>query len=112
MKGLRHQCDVMEPPKAQGSRGQEIGNSTTYLKGVPCSIETISGRELEQARATWSESTYRVQMYGDPRKPITSGHWLKFGERRMSIGHIDDKHQNGIELTLICGELQNLKVAQ
>jgi head-tail adaptor len=107
---LKFQCDVMEPPNAQGSRGQEIGTSAVYLKGVPFSMEALSGRELEQARANWAEATYTVQMYGDPNKPIKPSHWLKFGDRLMSIGHVDDKQQNGVELTLTCGELTNLKV--
>jgi SPP1 family predicted phage head-tail adaptor len=110
VRNARHQCDVMEPSNALGSRGQEIGGSAIYIPSVPFSLETLNGRELEQARANWAEATYRVQMQGNPHKPITSSHWLKFGDRRLSIGHVIDEQQNGQLLTLICGEMQNLKV--
>jgi SPP1 family predicted phage head-tail adaptor len=110
VRNARHQCDVMEPSNALGSRGQEIGGSVVCLRGVWFSLDTLSGRELEQARANWAEATYRVQIQGNPHKPITPSHWLKFGDRRLSIGQVIDEQQNGQLLTLICGEMQNLKV--
>lgn len=108
MKGLRHQCDVMEPPNAQGGYGEGVGNDGVYLRGIPCSIEHLSGREGEVARATFGASVIRVKLYGDPRKPIKKTHRLRVkgfaGERLLEIADVKDVHENGQQYELICGE--------
>lgn len=107
---LRHQCDIYAPGTSSDNRGQHHGK-TLIRKGVPCSVETLSGRELEQARATWTEATYKVEMYGDPRRPIDETCWLEMNGRRMNIAHKSDPDFNEIKLTLLCGELKPLEAA-
>lgn len=110
MKNMSHQCDIYRPGSAKDSRGQEHGKRLVR-KGVPCSIATLSGRELEQARATWAEAAYRVEMYGDPKHPIDETCWLEMNGRRMNIAHKSDPDFNEIKLTLLCGELKPLEAA-
>lgn len=110
MRNLRHICDVMAPGSSKDDRGQTHGKRT-LARNVPCSIETLSGRELEQARATWTEAVYRVRMYGNPQKPIDETCWLEINGRRMNIIHKSDPHFNEIELELTCGELKPLEAA-
>lgn len=108
MRDIVHICDVLEPPNAQGDRGQLIGNDKTYIREVPCGIEHLSGREGEIARATFGAATVRVTMRGDPAKPIKPAMRLKVqgfaGERLLEIGDVKDVKQNGQLYELICGE--------
>jgi head-tail adaptor len=104
VRNLRHRCDVMEPPNAQGGYGEGIGQDGVYLRGIPCSLEHLSGREGEVARATFAAATHKVTLYGDPRKPIRKSHSLRVGERILHIADIKDVMQNGEQLELICGE--------
>lgn len=101
---MQHQCDVMVPPEAQGAYGELVGNDGVYLRNVPISIEHLSGREGEVARATFGASVLKVGMYGDPRKPIKKDQKLRVGERTLEIADIKDVHQNGTQYELICGE--------
>ena len=99
---------VMRPAEALSDGGQKK-QPTTVLKDVPCSIKHLSGREVERARALWPEATHEVEMGGDPSKPLRTKDWLELpglaGEtRRLHIGDINDKQQNGLHLTLLCGE--------
>jgi hypothetical protein len=75
---------------------------------VPCSLETLPGRESETANQTHGIRLYRVMFYGDPSKPITSAHWLRITQngtvRRLEIGDAQDIRQNGEVYELICGE--------
>lgn len=101
---LRHRCDVLETPNAQGGYGEGIGNDGVYLRNIPCSLEHLSGREAEVARATFGAATHKVKMYGDPRKPIKKTHTLKVGERILHIADVKDVMQNGHQYELLCGE--------
>ena len=104
MKNMRHVVNVMRSTKTEGSLGQTQGKPDTIIKDWPCSIETLSGRELELARSTFAAATLKVEGYGNPSKPIKETDYLEFGERILHVGFVDDKHQNGVELSLICGE--------
>ena len=96
----------MQPATAIGSRGQQIGQDTVYLQNIPCSIETLNGREGEAARQQYAEVTHRVRMYGDPSKPIAHTMYLRtWNKRRLNIGFINAVQQNGVELELLCGEV-------
>jgi head-tail adaptor len=101
---MRHTVDIMEPATALDDRGQENGD-TVYLAGIPCSIEPLSTREQEAARQIYADATYRVKFYGDPKKPITHRHWLRWGERRLEIGSAVDVRMNGTEWECVCGEV-------
>jgi hypothetical protein len=101
---LRHQCDVMEPAGTLDANGQPIGNARPYLRGVPCSMEQVSGREGEVAHQTYGFRVTKVQMYGDPKKPIKPEHYLQFPDRRLEIIDRSDLMQNGQQWELICAE--------
>jgi head-tail adaptor len=105
VKNMRHVVTVMRPAEAQDDAGQKK-NATVYRADVPCSIEHLSGREAEKARAIYPEATLKVEMYGNPLKPVSHKDWLKHGERKLFIGDIDDHLQSGQHgpITLLCGE--------
>ncbi len=107
MKSMRHVVNVMRPTDAEGTRGQSQGTPEQILKQWPCSIETMSGREIEQARTVFAEATHKVEGYGNPGNRFKERDYLtggSIGERKLAIGFINDKQQNGVELSLLCGE--------
>jgi head-tail adaptor len=106
-KNMRHVVSVMRPTEAQGTRGQIQGTPETIIDKWPCSIETLNGREVVQARTVFAEATHRVEGYGNPAKRFKERDYVtggSIGERVLAIGFINDKQQNGVELSLLCGE--------
>ena len=107
MKNMRHIVDVMRPTEALDGYGQTQGNPQIVMRQWPCSIETLSGREVEQARTVFAEATHKVEGYGDPARPFKERDYLtggSIGSRVLGIGFKNDKQQNGIHLSLLCGE--------
>ena len=94
----------MLPSQDLGERGRRQGPDTVVLANVPCSIETLSGRELEVARQLYATATARVELHGDPAAPLTPQHYLLFGTKKLHIGHVDDVDRLGVEYVLLCGE--------
>lgn len=108
MRGFRHYVNVMKPTDAEGSRGERQGQDSIVRQGVPCSIETLSGAEGERARGTYGDVTYKVTMYADRLRPITSAMYLSggtLGKRQLHIAFVNDRDQVGFVLELLCGEL-------
>jgi hypothetical protein len=105
---LKHYVNVMRPTEAYGSVGELQGQDQTILQGVPCSIETLSGREAEIARSVYADVTYKVEMYADPRKPVTAEMYLTggtLGKRKLHIGFVNDSNNMGTgSLELLCSE--------
>lgn len=98
---------VMRPAEAQGTRGQPQGQPTTIIQQWPCSIETVSGNKAVQARTVFAEATHKVGGYGNPQKRVKERDYLtggSLGDRKLYIGFINDIHQNGVELELLCSE--------
>jgi hypothetical protein len=95
-------------------RGPEIDGESPALDGaVPSSRAGVSGRrrrsaiggsEPEAGGQQQAISTYRIELYGDPTKPLKQSDYLTLGPRKLNIQQIVDEQQNGIKLTLICGE--------
>jgi len=107
MKSLRHVVNVLRPTEAEGTRGQSQGQPDTICKEWPCSIETLSGREVVQARTIFAEATHKVEGYGDPGNRFKERDYLtggSIGTRKLAIGFINDIQQNGVQLSLLCGE--------
>ncbi len=103
----RHVVTVMRPPEATDSRGQTQGNPETIINEWPCSIETLNGREVVQARTVFAEAELKVEGYGNPEKRFKERDYLtggSIGSRVLNIGFINDKQQNGVKLSLLCGE--------
>lgn len=104
---LRHYVNVMQPTDAEGTRGEREGQDKTVRQGVPCSIETLSGRELELARSTYPDATYKVVMRADPLRQVTSVMYLTggtLGKRRLYIAFPNNIDQKNFELHLLCSE--------
>ena len=107
MRNMRHVVNVMRPTLAVGSRGEAEGQDQQVLKEVPCSIETLSGREAELARSVYPDATYKVEMYADPRNPVTAVMYLTggtLGTRRLNVGFVNDRDLKGVQYELLCGE--------
>ena len=105
MSGKRHIVDIHHPLSESDSRGAAdpvIGE--LYLKGIPCSIEQLNSREQEAARQVYALATHKVEMYADPKRPLSHSMWLAWGSRRLEIGEalLDDR---GMTYTLTCGEV-------
>ena len=106
-KNMRHVVNVMRPTEAEGTRGQSQGTPKQIMKDWRCSIETLSGREVEQAHTVFAEATHKVEGYGDPKNRFKQRDYLtggSIGERVLAVGSINDKQQNSVELSLLCGE--------
>jgi len=104
MRNMRHTVNVMRPTEAVGPLGQTQGSPTVVCKDWPCSIRSMTGSEQEQARQVNAFATLTVEGYGDPKWTKLEECYLQFGERRLNISYVDDEQQNGIKLTLFCGE--------
>lgn len=99
----------MRVPKAStvASRGQREGTATEVIADVPCSIETLSGRELETARQLYAEAALRVRMIGDSSWNLSPADYLVRDPEgtRIDIGHVSDPEKTGdYEYTLLCAE--------
>jgi head-tail adaptor len=103
MKNMRHACDIFRPLESSDDRGQEHGDTRLY-QGVPCSIEPLNSRELEAARQIYATATHKVELYGDPKIPLSHRDYLKVNGRTLFIGDMVDVKQNGEQYTLTCGE--------
>lgn len=101
---LRHRVTVKSPATGVGRRGQRSGDDTTLLRDEPAEVVTLSGRELEQARATFAAAMLRVVMRVHPKFPITTNNYLEFNGRTLNIGHVNDIDNRGIKYELLCGE--------
>lgn len=116
MKGYRHVVNVMRPTQAQGSVGEALGQDATVRRLVPCSIETLAGKEAEQVHSTWPSVTKKVEMYADPARQVTPVMYLtggSLGNRLMSDGSTQprvlsivfiDEDEIGLKVTLFCEE--------
>lgn len=115
MRTPRHVVNVMRPTTAHNDGGQLQGQPETLVKNWPCSIDPLSGSEAIRVHANFPEATLKVEGYGDPAKPLRRTDWLEMpglgtdesGKpviRKLFISDIQDRNQNGIHLTLICGE--------
>lgn len=103
MKNMRHLADIFRPSEVMDDRGQEHGDTRIY-QGVLCSIKQLNSAEQEAARQAYAAATSRVEMYGDPKIPLTNRDYLKVNGAILHIGAIDDKNRNGEYLVLTCGE--------
>lgn len=104
---LRHTVNVMRPTEATGSLGETQGEPKLICKNWPCSIAVMSGRELELARQNFAAANLKVEGYGDPRNPFKATDYLtggSIGGRVLNVGFVNDLKQNGLELSLVCGE--------
>jgi len=103
----RHLVDIFRVPLETSvtSRGQRNETPTEVASDVPCSIESLSGRELEAARQLYAEVQYRVRLFGLGSWNLTPADYLvrDSGGKRMDIGHVMDQELlEDYEYTLLC----------
>jgi hypothetical protein len=104
---MRHLVNVMRPTGAEGDLGERRGQPICVRREVPCSIETLTGREIDQARTILSDAIYKVEFYADPSKVVTQNDFLTggtLGKRELHIGYVNDVNMQGLKLELLCGE--------
>ncbi len=103
---MRHRVDVMRPPEPQGEGGQLNSQPTTFIQKLPCSIDNLTGRELERLQQMYAKADSKVTFWGDPTRQVENTDWLidEFG-KRLNIVQINDplRNQQGL-VTLICSE--------
>lgn len=105
MPTLNKIVDIRCPPDAVDESGQPRGVDGVVRREVPCSIEPVSGQESETGGQQQAITSYRVELYGDPNKPIRHRDYLTLGPRQFNVEHIADPSLNQLgKLTLICGE--------
>ena len=101
---MRHTVTIMLPSTTLDSRGQHTGSASTVASSVRCSIEPLSGNDLDIARKVYANASMRVRMYVDSSYTITTKHYFVFGSRNLEIGYKNDFQETGFGLELICGE--------
>jgi hypothetical protein len=113
VKNMRHHVDVMRPPPHQNQKGDSPGQDQCVIHEWPCSITTLTGRELERAQQIVATAELTVEGYGDPKKPIQENDYLEFVDgvkgtkdkpRKLNVMAVIDENQNGLKLKLLCGE--------
>src|SRR4051812_40237641 len=89
---MRHVVTVMRPPPPQGEGGQlNSPEPAVFRERTPCSIDPLSGRELERMQQMQAVANCKVTFYGDPKKQVKTTDWLidEFG-KRINIVAIND----------------------
>lgn len=95
---------IKRPATELGSRGQPLaGQQAIIASDVGCTIEPLSGQEREIAHQRMPYATHRVMLAREPSWELDETCWLELGNRRLSIGYIDDD-ELGKQYTLLCGE--------
>src|SRR3990167_1441101 len=95
----RHAVTIKRPSTALGTRGQRDGDPIIVAADVPCSIEPLSGRELELARHQVADATQLVTFFDDPSWNLSTRDYLEFGSRVLNIGHIS--HAEEVEFEAV-----------
>ena len=101
---MRHVVNIQKDSGAgtYDSLGQTSGSAVTVENGVKCSIENLTGRELELARQVFPLATHRVRMLY--RADVNEKYWLLFGTRKLHVGHVENVDELNRELRLLVGE--------
>lgn len=101
---MRHVVNVMRPPPQQGDSPQKTPE--VFRNGVPCSIDPMSGREIERMNQMGAIASHKVVMYGDPKKQIKRVDWLidETGKRLNIVDKADPSRCDIGEITLFCME--------
>jgi SPP1 family predicted phage head-tail adaptor len=85
-------------------RGQPLGTweNLTVTPTVWASIEPLTVRTTEYARAIYSLATHRV--FIDYRSDVTASMRLVYGSRVFAIGSAINMHEANVTLELLCTE--------
>lgn len=85
-------------------RGQPIGDweNLTTAPTVWASIEPLTVRTTEYARAIFSLATHRI--FIDYRSDVTAAMRIVYGSRVFAIGSVINMHEANVTLELLCTE--------
>lgn len=98
---LRHKVELQRATQATGTLGQ-ASRTWSRLDDVWAKIETLTGREAEQARKTFADAKIKITMryYAG----LTSEDRVRFGTRIFPIGLVDNVEERNREHVLYCTE--------
>lgn len=98
---LVHPVTVKRKPDTVDSLGQQTSDYATVATGK-AKIETLLGKELEQARILAPQATTRVTMrYNSVIDELCR---IYFGTRIFEVGYINNVEQRNKKLILMCSE--------
>ena len=103
---FRHQVHILQIPNQLDDQGQKASPPEICWPCVPCKIETLSGRSVEQARALYENADYRITI--DYLEGVNTRHRLLTvpGDRQFHIGHVSNTNEENVELVLLCSEVR------
>ncbi len=99
---LRHRLIIQEQETAKGTRGQRTSGWIPVGDPIWGKVESLAGGEREQARQIYPSATLSVQIRF--RAGMTTENRIKFGDRILNIGYIENEDQRNEELVMLCGE--------
>ena len=107
---LRHRLTIEQKTAGSPQRSSTGASVTTWttLLTVYGSLETLAGRRLEAAQATWPEATvearvrYRSEILD--ADTATTPLRISFGSRYYAIGKVLNMEERNIELRLLCSQ--------
>ena len=101
--GLQTRVRILDPGATLDSYGQLTGTATARAEKW-ASVEPLSGRELESARAVSATVTHRVRMWYTDRITPKSQILVLKNSKVLQVEAIVDPGMAGEELELLCVE--------
>lgn len=97
---------ILRIPDSLDSQGQKDQPPEICWPDIPCKIETLAGRQIEQARALYQNADYRVTM--DYIEGVREWHRLQViaSGTQLHIGHVQNTDLENVELVLLCSEVR------
>lgn len=98
---MRHKVTLQRASSSTGTLGQST-RTWSNLADTWAKIETLGGREAEQARKTFADAKMKITIryYSG----LTSEDRVKFGSRVFPIGLVDNVEERNIKMILYCSE--------
>jgi len=100
---LRHRIDIEAATRTPDPATGEPVPTWNTIATIHASIEPLSGKYLEQARALVPTVTHRVMMRYTPAAVMTNR--IRYQCRTFTINSVLNRDERNIELTLLCTEL-------
>lgn len=98
---LRHRVRIQTPPTTTGTRGEIIGSATDFTSRY-CSIDTLTGDELIQAKQQFAKATHKIVMRYV--SGLTETHSIIFGNRTFGIRSINNVEEKNETMEIIVSE--------
>lgn len=98
---IRHRLTLQRRDSTIGSRGQK---ATTFsdVATMRAAVETLSGREAEQARRLFASATLKVTTRYIAG--VTVEDRFALGDRVLNIGHVHNWRERNEWLIILCAE--------